>query len=95
MPHSRFYGTFAKIIARYVHDERLIPPEQAVCKMTGGPAKALKLRDRGLLNVGHCADIVIFDPWWKSQRKPSASISSPGKSDAMPLTTIDDGVKLY
>src|SRR5262249_46655361 len=48
MPHPRFYGTFPRIIGRYVHDERLIPLEQAIYKMTGGSAKALKLRDRGL-----------------------------------------------
>src|SRR5262249_46064628 len=62
MPHPRFYGTFPRIIGRYVHHERLIPLEQAIYKMTGGPAKALKLRDRGLLKKGYRADIAIFDP---------------------------------
>jgi len=61
-PHPRFYGTFPRIISRYAHDERLISLEQAIYKMTGGPAKALKLRDRGLLQVGFCADVTIFDP---------------------------------
>ena len=62
MPHPRFYGTFPRIICRYVHGERLISLEQAVYKMTAGPAKALKLRDRGLLKVGSCADVAMFDP---------------------------------
>jgi N-acyl-D-aspartate/D-glutamate deacylase len=62
LPHPRFYGTFPKIIGRYVHDERLIPLEQAIYKMTGGPAKALKLRDRGRLKEGYRADVTIFDP---------------------------------
>jgi N-acyl-D-amino-acid deacylase len=62
MPHPRFYGTFPRVISRYVHDERLIPLEQAICKMTGGPAMALKLRDRGRLTVGYRADLAIFDP---------------------------------
>jgi N-acyl-D-aspartate/D-glutamate deacylase len=62
MPHPRFYGTFPRIIGRYVHDERLIPLEQAIYKMTGGPAKALRLRDRGLLKEGYRADVTIFDP---------------------------------
>jgi N-acyl-D-amino-acid deacylase len=62
LPHPRFYGTFPRIIARYVQDERVILLEQAIYKMTGGPAKALKLRDRGLLKEGHRADIAIFDP---------------------------------
>ena len=61
-PHPRFYGTFPRVISRYVHDERLIPLEQSIYKMTGGSAKALKLRDRGLLRVGNCADLAIFDP---------------------------------
>jgi N-acyl-D-amino-acid deacylase len=62
MPHPRFYGTFPRIIGRYVRDERLIPLEQAIYKMTGGSAKALKLRDRGLLKEGYRADVTIFDP---------------------------------
>jgi N-acyl-D-aspartate/D-glutamate deacylase len=61
MPHPRFYGTFPRIIARYVGDERLILLERAIHKMTGGSANALKLRDRGLLKVGYCADLAIFD----------------------------------
>jgi N-acyl-D-aspartate/D-glutamate deacylase len=62
LPHPRFYGTFPKIIGHYVHAERLIPLEQAIYKMTGGSAQALKLRDRGFLKVGYRADITIFDP---------------------------------
>ena len=62
LPHPRFYGTFPRFLGRYVRDERLIPLEQAVYKMTGGPDKALKMRDRGLLKVGYRADLAIFDP---------------------------------
>src|SRR4051795_8773557 len=62
MPHPRFYGTFPRIIGHYVGEERLIPLERAVHKMTGGSAAALKLRDRGLLKEGWCADIAVFDP---------------------------------
>jgi N-acyl-D-amino-acid deacylase len=62
LPHPRFYGTFPRIIGHYVGSERLLPLEQAVHKMTGGPARALKLRDRGLLAPGHRADVAIFDP---------------------------------
>jgi N-acyl-D-aspartate/D-glutamate deacylase len=62
LPHPRFYGTFPRIIGRYVRDERLIALEGAIYKMTGGPTKALKLRDRGLLREGYRADIAIFDP---------------------------------
>jgi N-acyl-D-aspartate/D-glutamate deacylase len=62
MPHPRFYGTFPRIIDHYVHRERLLPLEQAVRKMTGATAQALRLRDRGLLKEGYRADITIFDP---------------------------------
>jgi N-acyl-D-aspartate/D-glutamate deacylase len=62
MPHPRFYGTFPRIISRYVGEERLLPLEAAIHKMTGATAKALKLRDRGLIAEGWRADIAIFDP---------------------------------
>jgi N-acyl-D-aspartate/D-glutamate deacylase len=62
MPHPRFYGTFPRIIGHYVHDEGLLPLEQAIHKMTGATAAALKLRDRGLLAERHRADVAIFDP---------------------------------
>ncbi|MBV9016420.1 MAG: amidohydrolase family protein, partial [Alphaproteobacteria bacterium] len=54
--------TFPRIIGRYVRDERLLPLEAAIHKMTGGSARALKLRDRGLLREGWCADVAVFDP---------------------------------
>jgi N-acyl-D-amino-acid deacylase len=62
MPHPRFYGTFPRIIGRYVRDEQLLPLEAAVRKMTGATAAALRLHDRGLLQEGYRADIAIFDP---------------------------------
>ena len=57
MPHPRFYGTFPRIIGHYVHEQRLLPLEQAVHKMTGATAAALRLRDRGLIKEGYRADI--------------------------------------
>lgn len=62
MPHPRFYGTFPRVISRYVREHGLLPLELAIHKMTGAPARALKLRDRGLLRERYCADITIFDP---------------------------------
>lgn len=62
MPHPRFYGTFPRIIGHYVHEQSLLPLEQAVHKMTGATAAALRLRDRGLLKEGYRADLTIFDP---------------------------------
>ena len=62
MPHPRFYGTFPRIIGHYVRDEQLLPLERAINKMTGATARALSLKDRGLLKVGYRADVVVFDP---------------------------------
>jgi N-acyl-D-amino-acid deacylase len=62
MPHPRFYGTFPRILSHYVRDERVLPLELAIHKMTGATARALKLKDRGLLQEGFRADVVIFDP---------------------------------
>ena len=62
MPHPRFYGTFPRIISRYVGELGALPLELAIHKMTGASARALKLKDRGLLKEGYCADLAIFDP---------------------------------
>ncbi len=62
MPHPRFYGTFPRIVDKYVKRERVLPLELAIHKMTGSTARALKLKDRGLLREGYRADIAIFDP---------------------------------
>jgi N-acyl-D-amino-acid deacylase len=62
LPHPRFYGTFPRVLTRYARDQKLLPLELAIHKMTGATASALKLKDRGLLRQGFCADVVIFDP---------------------------------
>jgi N-acyl-D-amino-acid deacylase len=61
-PHPRAYGNFARLLGTYVHDEQLIPLEQAIYKLTGLPAGHLHLKKRGELRAGHYADIVVFDP---------------------------------
>ena len=59
--HPRSYGSFPRIIAKYVRTDSVLTLEDAVRKMTGATAARLKLRDRGLLREGMFADIVIFD----------------------------------
>jgi N-acyl-D-amino-acid deacylase len=61
-PHPRFYGTFPRIIDRYVRERAVLPLAAAIHKMTGATARALKLADRGLLREGFRADVAIFDP---------------------------------
>jgi len=60
--HPRAYGTFARVLGKYVRDEKLITLQEAIRKMTSLPASHLKLRKRGLLLQGNYADLVIFDP---------------------------------
>jgi N-acyl-D-amino-acid deacylase len=61
-PHPRAYGTFPRVLGRYVREERVLSLEQAVHKMTAMPAARLGLRDRGALRTGAYADVVVFDP---------------------------------
>ena len=61
VPHPRAYGTFPRVLGRYVRDERVLTLEQAVHKMTGMPATRLGLKERGCLRVGCVADIAVFD----------------------------------
>lgn len=59
-PHPRFYGTFPRVLGRYVRDTGLIPLAEAVRKMTGEPADRCRLAGRGYLRPGYAADLVIF-----------------------------------
>jgi len=61
-PHPRAYGNFARVLSKYVRDEKLIPLEEAVRRLTSLPAQNLKLDRRGSLKPDYYADIVIFDP---------------------------------
>lgn len=61
-PHPRTYGTYPRVLEHYVRDERLLPLETAIHKMTGMVARKLGLADRGVLRPGARADLVILDP---------------------------------
>jgi dihydroorotase/N-acyl-D-amino-acid deacylase len=60
--HPRAYGTFARVLGRYVREEGVTSLEDAVRKMTSAVATRLHIRERGLLREGHYADVVVFDP---------------------------------
>jgi dihydroorotase/N-acyl-D-amino-acid deacylase len=62
VPHLRNYGTFPRVLGRYVREEGLLSLEEAIHKMTGMPASRINLQARGVLAEGMTADIVIFDP---------------------------------
>ncbi|MBA3884941.1 MAG: D-aminoacylase [Acidobacteria bacterium] len=61
-PHPRAYGNFARLLGKYVREERIIPLEEAIRRMTGLPATNLELDRRGFLKEGMFADVVVFDP---------------------------------
>lgn len=61
-PHPRAYGSFARLLGKYVREEGLIPLEEAIRRLTAFPADNLRLDRRGRLLPGYYADIVVFDP---------------------------------
>ena len=61
-PHPRAYGNFARILGKYVREEKVIPMTEAVRRLSGLPASNLGLDHRGFIQEGMFADIVIFDP---------------------------------
>jgi N-acyl-D-aspartate/D-glutamate deacylase len=60
--HPRAFGSQARVLRKYVREEKVLPLEKAIKKMTSFPASFLQMKDRGLLKKGYKADIVIFDP---------------------------------
>jgi N-acyl-D-amino-acid deacylase len=61
-PHPRAYGNFARLLGKYVRDERVLSLEEAVRRLTSLPAENLKLDRRGRLKADYFADVVVFDP---------------------------------
>jgi N-acyl-D-amino-acid deacylase len=61
-PHPRAYGNFARWLGRYVRDEKIVPLEEGIRRLTTLPAENLRLEERGRLAEGFFADVVVFDP---------------------------------
>ncbi|WP_088341815.1 N-acyl-D-amino-acid deacylase family protein [Robiginitalea sediminis] len=72
--HPRAYGSFARLLAHYVREEKVISLEEAVRRLTSLPATNLKLDRRGMLQVGYYADVVAFDP---ERIQDNATFESP------------------
>jgi N-acyl-D-amino-acid deacylase len=62
MDHPRAYGNFSRLLGKYVREEKVIPLEEAIRRLTSLPASNLKIKDRGALTAGYFADVVVFDP---------------------------------
>ncbi len=61
VPHPRGYGTNARVLGRYVREKNVLSLEEAIRRMTSLPAQKFQLHDRGLLQVGYAADVLVFD----------------------------------
>ena len=61
-PHPRVYGAFARVLGKYVREEKVLPLHEAVAKMTSKPASVFGIKDRGILKTGYAADITVFNP---------------------------------
>ncbi len=85
MPHPRFYGTFPRILHHYVRERAALPLALAIHKMTGATARALKLKDRGLLKEGYRADVAIFDP---ADFRDRATYADPHQFPSGARTTV-------
>jgi len=73
-PHPRAYGSFARLLGKYVREEEVLPLEEAIRKLTSLPAENLSIRRRGRLEPGYFADVVVFDP---STISDNATFSEP------------------
>jgi N-acyl-D-amino-acid deacylase len=60
-PHPRAYGNVARLLGKYVRDQKIIPLQEAIRRLTSFPAEKLKIRDRGVVQAGCFADVVVFD----------------------------------
>jgi N-acyl-D-aspartate/D-glutamate deacylase len=88
-PHPRAYGTFPRILGRYVRDEKVLPLAEAIRKMTSLAAAQLKIPDRGILTDGAFADVVVFDP---NTVADTATFEKPHQYPVGIATVIVNGV---
>ena len=91
--HPRGYGSFPRILGRYVRDERLLSLEEAIRKMTSLAANRVHLADRGLLKPGYFADIVVFVP---QQVRDVATFDDPNRlSTGMRFVLVNGGIVVF
>ena len=88
-PHPRAYGTFARLIGKYVRDEKVISLQEAIRRLTSLPAGNLKIAERGQLKPGYFADVVIFDP---ATIQDHATFADPHQYSTGVLHVIVNGI---
>ena len=89
--HPRAYGTFARVLGKYVRDEKVISLQEAIRKLAKLPATNLKIKNRGELKVGNYADIVIFDP---AKVKDNATFEKPHQYAEGMIDVFVNGVQV-
>jgi N-acyl-D-amino-acid deacylase len=89
--HPRAYGNVARLLGRYVRDEKLIPLEQAIGRLSSLPATNLKLDRRGALKEGYFADVVVFDP---SKVQDHATFEKPRQYAAGVIHVFVNGIQV-
>jgi dihydroorotase/N-acyl-D-amino-acid deacylase len=96
-PHPRAYGTFPRILRKYVREDKLLTLQDAIRKFSALPAQRVRLTDRGVLKQGMWADIVVFDP---KQVRDLATFENPNQlSEGMQYVLVNgvpviDGAKM-
>ena len=88
-PHPRSYGTFPRVLGHYVREEKIMPLETAIHKMTGMPARKIQLSDRGGIRPGAFADLVAFDP---ATVRDEATFEDPRRTPTGIGTVVVNGV---
>jgi N-acyl-D-aspartate/D-glutamate deacylase len=86
--HPRAWGTYPRILGKYVRDEKLLTLEEAIRKMTSRPAARVGLSDRGLLRPGMKADVVVFDP---ATIQDKATFEDPNHYSVGMMTVLVNG----
>ncbi|MFN8695835.1 MAG: N-acyl-D-amino-acid deacylase family protein [Burkholderiales bacterium] len=93
MPHPRSYGTNARVLAKYVREEKIVTLEDAIRRMTSLAAQKFQLRDRGLLRQGYAADVVIFD---ENRVQDRATFENPHQfSEGFDFVIVNGEVTVY
>ena len=89
--HPRAYGNFARLLGKYVRDEKVISLQEAIRRLTSLPAANLKLKHRGLLKPGLFADVVVFDP---AKIQDHATFDAPQQYSSGVLHLFVNGVQV-
>ena len=89
--HPRAYGNFARLLGKYVRDEKVISLEEAVRKLTSLPADNLKIKKRGMIKTGFYADLAIFDP---DKIQDNATFETPRKYSTGMVHVFVNGIQV-